>query len=106
MSRYYIDVSIDKSIFFIIMGAATILTISKQLAAISEFVCGDGLSEAINTIVGDIHLNAAKLSLEFYQVSISPDFRINSAITHLEAAHIAYSNIHSKTPNFFNKNTD
>ncbi len=87
------------------MDAATLITIAKNTKSIANFVCGDGLREAISTIVGDIHLDAAKLAIKTSRISENPRDRINSAITHLEAAHCAYERDHSNT-GFLRENTD
>jgi hypothetical protein len=47
--------------------------------------------------VGDIHVDAAKLALETANISVRPHDRLNSVITHLEAAHAAYASIHNQT---------
>jgi len=72
------------------MNHTFLLNTLKSAATISKFVTGSGLREAISDIVGDIHLEAAKLALETSKVSLKPEDRINSAITHLEAAHASY----------------
>jgi len=62
--------------------------------AVRGFVCGNGLREAVCTIIGDVHLDAAKVALEASRNSTMPRDRINSVITHLEAAHVSYARIH------------
>ena len=54
--------------------------------AVTEFISGDGLKEAVSTIVGDIHMDAAKFALETTRDFLNPKDRINSVITHLEVA--------------------
>jgi hypothetical protein len=73
------------------MDPATLIAVAKDTKAIANFVFGDGLNDTISMIVGDIHLEAAKLALKTATISKNKRDRINSAITHLEAAHIAYS---------------
>jgi hypothetical protein len=70
---------------------ASLITVAKNMKAISDFIYGKGLNQAVSDIVGDIHINAAKLALETARIAVNQKDRINSVITHLEAAHIAYS---------------
>lgn len=72
----------------------------KSYQSVINFVSGIGLHDALSVIVGDIHLDAAKMALETSEISKNPKDRINSAITHLEAAHIAYSKVHGELDNF------
>jgi hypothetical protein len=74
------------------MDPATLIAVAKDTKAIANFVFGDGLKDTISMLVGDIHLEAAKLALETAIISKNKRDRINSVITHLEAAHSAYSN--------------
>jgi predicted SprT family Zn-dependent metalloprotease len=88
------------------MDAATLITVARNSKTIAAFVSGGGLDDAVSMIVGDVHLNAAKLALNASQISTDPVGRINSVITHLEAAHCAYEAVHFKADRFLKKATD
>jgi|GEM_PF-3014803 len=88
------------------MEPTTLIMAANNIQEIIAFVSGTGLKESISTIVGDIHLEAALLALETSLVLNKPSDRINSVITHLEAAHIAFSHIHDKVDNLVDRNFD
>jgi hypothetical protein len=70
-----------------------LITVVKIAKSSSDLINSAGLKDAISTIVGDIHVDAAKLALN---TAREPRDRLNSVITHLETAHIAYSKIHGQ----------
>jgi hypothetical protein len=78
------------------MDPSTLISAAKTPFTISKFIAGDGLREAISTIVGDINLKAAEHAYNKAQISNNQEARINSIITHLEAAHAAYAAVHEK----------
>jgi hypothetical protein len=75
------------------MDPASLIEIAKSSKAILRFIDGGGLKNAISVIVGDIHMDSAKLALETSIIANNKRDRINSVITHLEDAHIAYSSV-------------
>lgn len=75
------------------MSEKLVLCASKSYEALKKFVEGGDLKIAVSEIIGDIHMESAKLSLEMSGVSRVPTDRIKSAITHLEAAHVSYRKI-------------
>ncbi len=77
------------------MSEKLLLIATKSFSALQGFVEGENLRIAINGIVGDIHMEAAKDALEMAKISNSPSDRIKSAINHLEAAHIAFKRIYT-----------
>lgn len=81
------------------MSENLLLLSTKNYTALKSFVEGENLKIAVSGIVGDIHLEAAKYALETAEVSVSPRDRVKSAITHLEAAHIAFKQIHDQHKN-------
>jgi hypothetical protein len=70
------------------MDPVSLIEAAKQMETIKKFIVGDGLKAAVATIMGDIHMEAAMLALEIGN--------IDSAITHLETAHVAYLTIWKK----------
>jgi hypothetical protein len=88
------------------MDAIGLIAVAKHSKSIVGFVCGKGLREAVSMIVGDVHLSAAKLALQTSGISASPRDRINSAITHLEAAHCAFEAVHSRVSGLKDKSTN
>lgn len=70
-----------------------LVTIAKTVSAISSFVSGAGLKTAISSIIGDTALDAARTALDTAVIAADSRAAINSAITHLETAHAAYSRI-------------
>lgn len=88
------------------MDSVTLIMAANNIQEIIAFVSGNGLKEAICTIIGDIHLEAALLALETSLILDKPNDRINSVITHLEAAHVAFLHIHDKADNFVDKYFD
>lgn len=75
------------------MTGAELIAAAKNATALAQFISDGGLEAAIATVVGDIHTDAAKLALSMSSTSNSPSDRVRSAITHLEAAHVAYRTI-------------
>lgn len=71
---------------------------ATSLQNLLKFVRGDFLVNSIAEITGDIHTEAAKVALS--TPSRCTDDRIRSAITHLEASHVAYKMIHGKSNSF------
>jgi hypothetical protein len=76
------------------MDPASLVKVAEDAKKIFDFVYGNDLKEAVSTIVGDIHVDAAMLALETAKIAVNPRDRINSVITHLEAAHVAYARNH------------
>jgi hypothetical protein len=81
------------------MDPTVLIVTAKSVQSISGFISSQGLREALSSVVGDVHLNAAKLALETATTAVRPTDRINSVITHLEAAHVAYASVHSQAHN-------
>ena len=81
------------------MDALLLVETAKKMNSIVKFVYGPGLKDMISQTVGDIHFDAAHIALETASISRNPNDRINSAITHLEAAHAAYRKILSSLNN-------
>jgi hypothetical protein len=88
------------------MDVMTLINVAKNTQAISAFVSGSGLKEAVSMIVGDVHLEAARFALETSQIAINPRDRINSAVTHLEAAHVSFTMVHRRADNIAAKSFD
>jgi hypothetical protein len=82
------------------MDPALLITAAKSAKSILAFTAGDSFREAVCTIVGDIHVDAARLALETAKIAVFPRERLNSVITHLEAAHAAYARIHNQVGEF------
>jgi hypothetical protein len=77
------------------MDPVTLIKVASTTTKLFDLVNGKELKDAISTIVGDIHVNAAKFALETTITAVNAKDRLNSAITHLETAHFAYTKIHS-----------
>jgi hypothetical protein len=73
------------------MGTFLLIKTAKDLKSITEFVFGAGIKGALSEIVGDVHVDAARNVLSDIEDAASKRDRINSVITHLEAAHAAYA---------------
>lgn len=82
------------------MDSNLLVHAASSVPSIREFVLGDGLREAVAAVVGDVHMHAAKVALEASKLSADPVARVNSAITHLEAAHSAFSQVHRDWTSF------
>ena len=82
-------------------NALIVINAAKSTQQILNFVSGNSLKQAICKVTGDIHIDAAKLALESSRVAINQKDRINSAITHLETAHISFQKVHYRASNFF-----
>lgn len=72
----------------------TLIDVMQNLSKVASFVNGDGLAESIREIEGSDSVSAANFALS--TSSKSRRDRINSAITHLEKAHVSYYKIYSK----------
>jgi hypothetical protein len=87
------------------MEPLSLITFARSAKTISDFAFGPGIKDAVSAIVGDVHVNAAKLALETAGHAVDRNARVNSVITHLEAAHTAYANIYNQA-GFIKENTD
>ena len=88
------------------MGAAELVAATKTTTALVKFIKGQGLMNAMSSIVGDIHIDAAKFALTQSTISRRPQHGIESAINHLQTAHIAYKKVHDKYWTFKGRNVD
>jgi hypothetical protein len=79
------------------MTGAELVGAMKTVRSLSQFMGGGGLAEAVATIVGDVHMDAAKLALSMSSTSNSPEDRIKSAISHFEVAQVAYDRVQAKS---------
>lgn len=76
------------------MTPDTLIAFAKCTQNIADFVSSPDLNEVISTIIGDVHVDAARLALDTAKITSNPRERLNSVITHLEAAHSAYARIY------------
>lgn len=72
-------------------------TVNNGSKSICNFIYGNGLKEALRVLSGDDETEAALLALN--TKSNEPEKRIESAINHLESAHISYRNFYSSINN-------
>lgn len=82
------------------IDGSKLLSAAGSAVDLAKFIIGDGLRESMAAITGDVHLKAAQLALRTAEISNSPEDRIKSAITHLEAAHVAYKQIEGRVSTF------
>lgn len=74
----------------------TLVTAAKSAQSIQSFVSSQVMLNTMSLLIGDVSMEAAKGAIAQSLISSSPQDRINSAITHLETAHEAYTKVHSK----------
>lgn len=84
----------------------TLISAAKNTQTVLNFVSGNSLKQSISMVIGNVHIDAAKLALESSQIATNQRDRVNSAITHLEAAHVSFSKVHKKANNYLASSFD
>ena len=79
------------------MNFRDVIAATSSYQSIAIFVTGDSFAAAVTDLIGDIHLKAAITSLRQQKISNDPEWRIKSAIIHLEAANSAFETQLAKT---------
>jgi hypothetical protein len=78
------------------MMITKLLDAADNGSSLANFMTGDGFSSSISAILSDISKDAANFAINMVKSSKYPRDRINSAINHLEVAHIYNKNAYSK----------
>ena len=76
------------------ISLATLKAVSANTAKLREFVETGALQKAIQEM-GGIQFEAAAMALSNMSIATDPAREVAAAITHLQAAHIAFQKLHS-----------